>query len=168
MPTKPHSQATKGIGADAIRRDDECLAMACCVARLHDCQPRRGHRAPDQRGASSSGCPRELQATVAAADQVIRIRCATRAQTLQLRMARQRDSAQHERQRRTMQRDDGAAERQHVHKRYGRAKRGRSLQEKMHVAGQSRLKISVPLVPPKPNEFDNAARIGISRAVRGA
>ena len=32
---------------------------------------------------------------------------------------------------------------------------------------QTRAKIRVPLVPPKPNEFDSAARIGISRAWSG-
>ncbi len=32
---------------------------------------------------------------------------------------------------------------------------------------QIRARISVPLVPPNPNEFDSAARIGIWRASRG-
>lgn len=32
---------------------------------------------------------------------------------------------------------------------------------------QTRVKIRVPFVPPKPNELDSAARMGISRAVCG-
>lgn len=33
--------------------------------------------------------------------------------------------------------------------------------------GQTRLKISVPLVPPNPKEFESAVRIGMRRAVFG-
>ena len=168
MPTKPHSQLSEGVGAETIRRNDECFAMTGRVARLDDCQPGRWHRTPDQRCAPPSDHARELQTTVTAADQFIDVSGMACAQALQLRTAGQSDSAEHQRQWYATQRDDRAAERQHMHKRYGRAERGRSFQGEIQIAGQSRLKISVPLVPPKPKEFDSAARIGISRAVSGA
>ena len=167
MPTKPHSQLSEGVGAEAIRRNDECFAMTRHVTRLNDCQPRQWHRTSNQRCAPLRGHARELQATVTAADEFIGVDRAC-AQTLQLRTARQCDPAEYQRQRQPTQRDRGAAERQHMHKRYGRAKRGRSFQGEIQIDGQSRLKISVPFVPPKPKEFDSAARIGISRAVSGA
>lgn len=170
MPTKPHSQAAEGIGADTIRRNDQCFAPPSRIARLHDRQPRGRYRTSDQGDAPSGdrSCPCELQATVTATGQLIGVRCATAAQTLQLGMAGHCDSAQHQRERHAMQRGHGAAESQQMHKRYGRAERGRSFQDEVQIAGQSRLKISVPLVPPNPKEFDSAARIGISRALSGA
>jgi len=41
------------------------------------------------------------------------------------------------------------------------------LSDRANAKPQARLKMSVPLVPPNPNEFDRAARIGRRRAVFG-
>ena len=45
--------------------------------------------------------------------------------------------------------------------------RGWSEVNRKRGLAQTRVKISVPLVPPNPNEFESAARIGIARAVFG-
>lgn len=60
-----------------------------------------------------------------------------------------------------------AAERVNQHQHRSQASRTAQAQTQDARAAQTCRKTRVPLVPPNPNEFDSATRIGISRAVFG-